>query len=42
MIQPLKSGNTTGRMLPAPDNPVYNALFSLLVTSNKIPSVEIV
>lgn len=41
-IQPPKSGNIAGRILPAPDNPVYNALFSLVVTSNKIPLIEIV
>ena len=41
-IQPPKSGNSAGRILPAPDNPVYNALFSLVVTSSKIPLIEIV
>ena len=34
------NGKITGRMLPAPDNPVYNALFSFVVTSNKIPLIE--
>ena len=41
-IQPPKSGNSAGRTLPAPDNPVYNALFSLVVTSNNIPLFVIV
>lgn len=41
IIQPPKIGNMAGRMLPAPENPVYNALFSLVVTSNKTPLIEI-
>lgn len=41
IIQPPRNANTAGIMLPAPDNPVYNALFSLVVISNKIPLIEI-
>ena len=41
IIQPPINGNITGKMAPAPDNPVYNALFSFVVTSNNIPLIEI-
>ena len=41
ITQPPINGNITGKMAPAPDNPVYKALFSLVVTSNRIPLMEI-
>jgi len=40
-IQPPKSGNSIGRMFPAPDRPVYKALFLFVVTSSKTPDTAI-
>ena len=42
IIHPPKNGKMTGRTLPAPDNPVYKALFSLLVISSRTPLIAIV
>lgn len=35
------NGKLIGKMLPAPDKPVYRALFLLLVTSSKTPLITI-